>query len=216
MRPILSIISIVWLSLIVINPFSTQAASFDCKKTISAVETTICKNETLSKLDDEMANVYIQALSLTSDPRVIKHEQRIWVKIYRNKCQSAECLKYKYMCRIKELKKRINITNYQISDANLIGRWESYSTAFYKTGTIIITPLALFHDACQSKFNFTNNNGTIYNFHSNLNGTCHFISDKESVNYIKVILNNEDITVRYYSGLAEPTLLGEGTYIKVK
>jgi hypothetical protein len=120
------------------------------------------------------------------------------------------------MTRIEELKSSINSNNYQISDTNLIGKWEPYSTAFYKTGIIRITPVGLFHESCKSKFKFIKNEGVMYYFETKQNGTCHFISNEESVNYIKVILNKEDISVRYYSGMTEHTLLGEGTYSKVK
>jgi uncharacterized protein len=82
MRLILSIMSISWLPLIVFYPTSSQAASFDCKKATSAVETTICRNESLSKLDDEMANVYVQALVLTPDTDILKKEQRNWARTY--------------------------------------------------------------------------------------------------------------------------------------
>jgi uncharacterized protein len=166
MRLKLSIMSISWLPIIVFYPTSSQAASSDCKKATSAVETTICRNESLSKLDDEMAIVYVQALVLTPDRDILKKEQRDWARTFLKKCKSVECLKSHYMTRIEELKSSINSNNYQINDTNLIGKWEPYSTAFYKTGIIRITPVELFHVSCKSKFKLIKNEGVMYYFES--------------------------------------------------
>jgi uncharacterized protein len=96
--------------------FSTQAvaASFDCKKAASWVEKTVCSNPELSKLDDEMAKAYHDALASLSPEgqKETKEYQKQWLKAIspckaRRKVKyfdnSAECLKVAYERRIREL-----------------------------------------------------------------------------------------------------------------
>src|SRR5208337_5111845 len=63
---------------------STQAnaASFDCKKAATWVEKTVCSNPELSKLDDEMAKAYHDALASLSPEgqKETKQYQKQWLK----------------------------------------------------------------------------------------------------------------------------------------
>src|SRR5664280_1947070 len=63
---------------------STQAiaASFDCKKTASWVEKTVCSNAELSKLDDEMAKAYANVFKRLSPEgqKETKQYQKQWLK----------------------------------------------------------------------------------------------------------------------------------------
>jgi len=79
----------------------SHAASFDCSKTRTLVEETICSNTELSALDDRMAEEYQMARGQTSDDYFapIEKAQKAWLKV-RNKCQDLACLKRAYKKRI--------------------------------------------------------------------------------------------------------------------
>ncbi|MFZ6645575.1 lysozyme inhibitor LprI family protein [Undibacterium sp. TJN25] len=63
-------------------PLSASAASFDCKKSSTPVEKTICANPSLDKLDQEIADTYGKLLASVDDPlrRRVKEVQRNWLK----------------------------------------------------------------------------------------------------------------------------------------
>lgn len=79
------------------------AASFDCKKAASEVEKLICENPELSKLDDDLAQAYKNALISAADKEALKKNQVWWLKFTRNICQAATCLDEAYKARIIEL-----------------------------------------------------------------------------------------------------------------
>jgi uncharacterized protein len=96
---------------------STQAtaASFDCKKAATWVEKTVCSNPELSKLDEELAKAYHDALASLSPEgqKETKQYQKQWLKETLPNCKndeqdiSLECLKYNYKDRIKELQQSL-------------------------------------------------------------------------------------------------------------
>ncbi len=57
-----------------------QAASFDCEKAKTKIEKLICNNEELSKLDEELAEAYAEALAKSPEPEKLKAEQKEWLK----------------------------------------------------------------------------------------------------------------------------------------
>jgi len=63
---------------------STQAtaASFDCNKATTWLEKTVCSNPELSKLDEELAKAYHDALASLSPEgqKETKQYQRQWLK----------------------------------------------------------------------------------------------------------------------------------------
>lgn len=80
-----------------------EAASFDCAKATTKVEKTICENDDLSRLDQELDTAYRGSLSRDDVKRQAIKSQRDWLKNVRNPCQNAECLKQAYESRIKEI-----------------------------------------------------------------------------------------------------------------
>ena len=80
-----------------------QSASFDCQKASTQVEKNICSNEVLSKLDEEMAKAYRDALdSLSSEgQKETKEYQKKWLKSISK--LDKKNLKLNYEARIKEL-----------------------------------------------------------------------------------------------------------------
>ena len=85
--------------------FSTQAtaASFDCQKAASWVEKTVCSNQELSKLDEELAKAYHDALvSLSHEgQKETKDYQKQWLK--RVSSFGKKGIKNGYEERIKQL-----------------------------------------------------------------------------------------------------------------
>jgi uncharacterized protein YecT (DUF1311 family) len=92
--------------IVLLGLFSTQAiaASFDCNKAASWLEKTVCSNPELSKLDEELAKAYHDALASLSPEgqKETKQYQRQWLKELSS-CQSVGCLKDVYKERIKQL-----------------------------------------------------------------------------------------------------------------
>jgi uncharacterized protein YecT (DUF1311 family) len=80
-----------------------NAASFDCEKASSEVEKTICSDDELSKLDETLNKVYLQALKRTDIKEQTIESQKQWLKKVRDACQDADCLKEAYENRIWEL-----------------------------------------------------------------------------------------------------------------
>ena len=59
---------------------AAQAASFDCAKARTAPEKQICADKELSRLDDELALAYRDALALTPTRANLVQEQREWLQ----------------------------------------------------------------------------------------------------------------------------------------
>ena len=85
----------------VLSSFSI-GASFDCAKSSTLVEHTICTNKQLSDLDSSISTAYKNALKNLSNRNEIKTKQRIWL-LKRNGCQDISCLKFLYISRLAEL-----------------------------------------------------------------------------------------------------------------
>jgi uncharacterized protein len=81
----------------------THAASFDCGKASTKIETLICGNEELSKLDESLKKAYQKSLERNDVRQQAIKSQRQWLKDVRNQCQSAECVENAYVTRIKEV-----------------------------------------------------------------------------------------------------------------
>jgi hypothetical protein len=79
-----------------------QAASFDCAKAASSVEKAICSNGKLSRLDDEMGEIYTEVLKVVADGPGVMIGQRSWLKT-RNKCNDDVCIERMYKVRLDRL-----------------------------------------------------------------------------------------------------------------
>ena len=79
---------------------SSYAASFDCTKAAASIEKLICSDETLSKLDADLGDVYKVAMEKAQNKEALKQHQRIWLKEKRNKCGELGCLIQVYQERI--------------------------------------------------------------------------------------------------------------------
>jgi len=83
---------------------AAPAASFDCAKAKSAVEKMICADAELSRLDEEMAMLYKQALQKNEKyAAAIRQEQKDWLKHMRNVCADVDCVRQAYLSRYVSL-----------------------------------------------------------------------------------------------------------------
>lgn len=103
---------------------TAQAASFDCRKAQSAVETMVCTDGPLSRLDEELAVVYGEVLAITPDQGLLKKQQREWLES-RNRCKEIPCVEDSYRGRLAEL-------NEAIDEANILTGPISYGLAMSK------------------------------------------------------------------------------------
>lgn len=91
------------------NPSPTQAIapvikpSFDCAKAKGAVESLICQDAELAKLDLELSLAYKSALTSSQNPAQLKSEQLDWMRGQRNQCANLACLKREYTARVQAL-----------------------------------------------------------------------------------------------------------------
>ncbi len=75
---------------------ASHAASFDCKKATPPVETAICGNPAVSKLDGDLAVAWKDALARTQNAATLKTTQRRWLT-ERNACGAdTACLADRY------------------------------------------------------------------------------------------------------------------------
>lgn len=92
---------------------SAHAAGFDCKAAKTHVEHLICGEPSLSKLDDQVKDLYdkIQAETAGRDGETgewrdpVAKEQTQWRTTVRDRCPDAACLKSAYVDRIAAMKK---------------------------------------------------------------------------------------------------------------
>jgi len=122
-------------------PGTSFAASFDCAKAVSTTEKMICSNESISKLDEQLSNVYKKALASAIDTDSLKKEQMIWLKDIQNKCVDSDCLMHAYKERNAKLENYGygvitpekaesicgTVTSY-INDGTLIDRFEKFQS----------------------------------------------------------------------------------------
>ena len=71
---------------------NSHAASFDCSSANSFIDTLICSDPTLSKLDEELLEAYKRSRKQSKDPRTVGEQHRQWLKNVRNKCRQVGCL----------------------------------------------------------------------------------------------------------------------------
>jgi len=79
------------------------AASFDCSKLLTSVESKICSNLDLSKLDDELAQAYSSAKVRSRAPAQLAQDQRRWLA-KRDACEDFFCIWNAYRARIAQLR----------------------------------------------------------------------------------------------------------------
>ncbi|MCP4335944.1 MAG: DUF1311 domain-containing protein, partial [Gammaproteobacteria bacterium] len=95
-------------SILVLTANTGLAASFDCAKARTPIETSICSDASLSLMDDQLGALYRNAMAYAADPEGLKRGQRAWLK-ERNQCTEVDCLARAYENRISELRDFVRI-----------------------------------------------------------------------------------------------------------
>ncbi len=119
----------------------SYGASFDCSKAATLVEKAICNDSKLSDLDDLLMQSYKKALANSTDPDVIKSQQKEWLKNVRNKCQDSDCIKRVYEERISSLNSKTNSSNPVSDSADILwqGEWKRINCSENEGAGLTIT-----------------------------------------------------------------------------
>lgn len=79
----------------------TYTTSFECNEAKGFAEETVCQNEELAKLDNQLGAKLKQALETSETTKKIRDSQKAWLK-KRDKCEDEECLKTQYKNRLED------------------------------------------------------------------------------------------------------------------
>lgn len=77
--------------------------SFDCNKSVSYVEKTICTNDKLAKLDISLNVAYKSKLAKAQDKLLFRAQQKKWVQDVEGVCTNEACIANVIKARIDEL-----------------------------------------------------------------------------------------------------------------
>ncbi len=108
---------------IILLPLHTHAASFDCSKATTKVETLVCTNSSVSAMDGILGKEFGEIKEILSEEEKIHliHEQRVWLNKIRNKCEEVSCLTKVYVSRIQAIKDlRSNASNDPLVETNIL------------------------------------------------------------------------------------------------
>lgn len=98
--------SFVFLMLVLLSSVTAvSAASFDCTKSRTFVEKTICADPQLSELDEKLDAAYKKAMKISRHPEDLKKWQKEWIKTERDSAHDAAWLKIIYQQQINELER---------------------------------------------------------------------------------------------------------------
>lgn len=110
------------LLILLIDSNFVLAAGFDCTKASNTVEKLVCSDKKLSQLDDELTDVYKQAVKNSPE---LKKEQINWLKTVR-KCKDIDCITNLYDSRLLELGSLVetisdesNVSEHSIEDLSI-------------------------------------------------------------------------------------------------
>ena len=81
-----------------------KSASFDCKTAKPNIETIICNNSEISKMDENLSKLYFEIKIKAKKPKILHLNQLEWLE-KRDKCFDEICLKREYESRNEFLTK---------------------------------------------------------------------------------------------------------------
>lgn len=99
----------IFLLLVCVNSYS---ASFDCSKASTEIDKTICENDWIGSLDEELSLFYTKLRESLSkeESSILLSEQREWIRERNKSCETAynkkSCLSDRYRKRVNTLKIR--------------------------------------------------------------------------------------------------------------
>lgn len=103
-----------------------NAASFDCKKASTTIESIVCSKAELSSLDEKLGKLYSEIKSKNSE---IQSEQKEWLVNVRGKCDTAVCLSSVYNNRISQLEGYKSCFGYV---DRVVGHWVAVKNGFFE------------------------------------------------------------------------------------
>jgi uncharacterized protein len=196
---------------------SALAASFDCKKATTTAEKMICSNTSLSRLDEELAKVYLQTLASVPDQEILKREQRDWVKKKRNQCTSIDRLTSTYRTRISALTKELTTREKTATADGISGTWQELKPAAGGPFSLIIDKNRLRLTLCKKRvFKLQDVREKQYVFAARERGRCPGYSNRDEFNRIIISVTDEEtIHARFYSGGTEKGFLGSDNFFNL-
>ncbi len=128
-----------------------HAASFDCTKAAKPVEKLICSEDEVSRLDEQMVLSYKEALAKSSDSKILRSEQRLWLANVRNKCRESTCLKCVYGERISVLNGigPAEKKNAQSEEERLADMWKKKRSSASKEVRDLLNECDRLNEACR-------------------------------------------------------------------
>lgn len=124
---------IVWIAAL---SCSLRAASFDCAKAVASIEKSICSDQELAILDDNLSSLYGFVLKESDESlaNAIRKEQRLWLKQDRDICQNKTCISNAYRHRIEYLGNIESVRrNDSLQEKNLVpGRFPNDRVEFLR------------------------------------------------------------------------------------
>lgn len=99
---------------------AVHAASFDCAKAKAPMEKLICGDAEVSKLDEAVALAYRGAQAAKGTTKLlVTRWQRDWLRMARDDCSDAPCLRQAYAAHLAELREHVEAA----ASAPAIGRF---------------------------------------------------------------------------------------------
>lgn len=100
-------------------PSFSQAYSFDCRRATTRIDRVICAVPELSRLDEDMASQYRDAIRVSKNAELQRKRHMAWLKS-RVSCSDSRCLVEMYRARISELEA---VNSSSGSNDSLAGVW---------------------------------------------------------------------------------------------
>lgn len=101
------------------NTASAQSPSFNCAGDLSKIETSICQNPNLAKLDMSLSNAYKSFRKSPNAPETLLIDQRAWMKNRNTICGNSAlnddtlkvCLEAMYIFRLNKIQEPIDVND---------------------------------------------------------------------------------------------------------
>lgn len=116
------ILRLVAIVICLVTMSSSFAASFDCTKPQTAIDSLICRSSKVSTLDETLSSLYKDALQYQQgvQRQAVIEGQRKWLKEWRDVCDDESCLINMYQLRIEAMQELVPSTPLKCPHC---GRW---------------------------------------------------------------------------------------------
>ena len=127
-----------------------KAASFDCRKADTATEIAICRDSSLGRLDEQIAELYagLRSASVSSERSKLLKGQRRFLQ-NRNSCGgSLSCLRNSYDSRLADLCNRASVKRLAIAETTCHDRKSTIQSAPTQSRAVNVEPCSLSVGKC--------------------------------------------------------------------